>query len=212
MQIEIKAGKRETQGKGASRRLRRAGQVPGIVYGGGKEPMNIGLVHKDLVHELAHESFHSSILTLNVDGEKESVLLRDYQMHAYKHIVNHVDFQRVSAREKIHMKVPLHFVNGDIAPGVKLGGGLVNHILTELDLSCLPADLPEYIQVDLKDLEIGHSIHVSQLNLPKGVESLAMHRGEDPAVAAIVGKQLEEAVATAEVETTEAGKAEEEQK
>jgi large subunit ribosomal protein L25 len=208
MQVEIKASKREAQGKGASRRLRRAGRVPGIVYGSDKPPMSIELVHKDLVRELAHEAFHSSILTLDVDGEKEAVLLRDYQMHAFKHIVNHVDFQRVSAKEKIHVKVPLHFINADIAPGVKLSGGIVNHILTELDVSCLPADLPEYIEIDLKDLAVGHTIHVSQLNLGKGVEAVAVHRGEDPAVAAVVGKQLEEPEAAAAPVAQEAAKTE----
>ena len=186
MQIEINANKRDEQGTGASRRLRRAGRVPGIVYGAGQTPQAVDLDHKDLYLGLMNEAFHSSLLTLNVGGAQESVLLRDYQMHPYKRQVLHIDFQRVAAGEKLHTKVPLHFVNGEIAPGVKLGGGVVSHILTEVEISCLPGQLPEYIEVDLANLEMGQSIHLSDLKLAEGVELVALHRGEDHSVANIL--------------------------
>ncbi len=185
MKIEIIANKRDLQGTGASRRLRRAGKVPGIVYGGEVTAQAIELDHNALFHSLKQEAFHASILTMNLDGQKQQVLLRDYQMHAYRPLVMHVDFQRVSADKKIHMRVPLHFINGDIAPGVKLQGGVVSHVMNELDISCLPADLPEFIEVDMKEVSVGHSVHVSDLKLPKGVEVM-LHRGENPVVGTIV--------------------------
>ena len=186
MKIEFIANKRELQGTGASRRLRRAGKVPGIVYGGEVTAQPIELDHNALFHSLKQESFHASILTMNLEGQKHQVLLRDYQMHAFRPLVLHIDFQRVSADKKIHMKVPLHFINADIAPGVKLQGGVASHVLNELNITCLPADLPEFIEVDLKDVSVGHSVHVKDLNLPKGVEAV-LHRGENPVVATIVG-------------------------
>lgn len=185
MKIEIIANKRDQQGTGASRRLRRAGKVPGILYGGETAAQPIQLDHNALFHSLKQEAFHASILTMNLDGQKQQVLLRDYQMHPYKPQVLHADFQRVAADRKIHMKVPLHFVNADIAPGVKLQGGVVSHVLNELDVTCLPADLPEFIEVDMKDVSVGHSVHVKDLKLPKGVEAV-LHRGENPVVATIV--------------------------
>jgi large subunit ribosomal protein L25 len=188
MQIEINASKREAQGTGASRRLRRAGRVPGIVYGGGKDAQAVDVDHKELYFSLKNEAFHSSVLTMNLDGGKESVLLRDFQMHPYKPLVLHVDFQRVDATHKVHLKVPLHFVNADTAPGVKLGGGVVNHILTEVDVSCLPSALPEYITVDLGQLEVGQSLHLSNLKLPAGVELTALSRGDDHGVVNIMSR------------------------
>lgn len=185
MEIIIQAKKRESKGTSASRRLRRAGTVPGIVYGGDKEAISLEFDHKNLFLEFRHEAFHASILTLDVEGKKESVLLRDYQLHPVRNTIQHIDFQRVSATEKIHVKVPLHFVNEEIAPGVKLGGGLVTHILTEADVSCLAKDLPEFIQVDLANLETGHSIHLSEIKLPKGVEFVQLVHGEDTAVVSI---------------------------
>lgn len=185
MTIEIIANKRDLQGTGASRRLRRAGKVPGILYGGETAAQPIQLDHNALFHSLKQEAFHASILTMDLDGQKQQVLLRDYQMHPYKPQVLHADFQRVAADRKIHMKVPLHFVNTDIAPGVKLQGGVVSHVLNELDVTCLPADLPEFIEVDMKDVSVGHSVHVKDLKLPKGVEAV-LHRGENPVVATIV--------------------------
>ncbi|MBS1191064.1 MAG: ribosomal protein L25/ral stress protein Ctc [Rhodocyclaceae bacterium] len=186
MQFEIIAQARTLQGTGASRRLRRAGKVPAIVYGGSEAPQAIEVEHNDLLLKLKKEAFHSSILNLMVDGKKQQVLLRDTQVHAYKPLVLHVDFQRVDPTHELHIKVPLHFVNADVAPGVKLGGGLVNHVLTELDVTCLAKDLPEFIEVDLAALKVGENIHVSGLKLPKGVKAVV--HGEDPIVVTIVGK------------------------
>jgi large subunit ribosomal protein L25 len=186
MKIEIKAEPRSLQGTGASRRLRRESKVPGILYGAGKDAQPIQLDHKDLYFKLRTEAFHSSILDMEIGKDRLQVLLRDYQMHPFRQQVLHADFQRVAADRKIHMKIPLHFVNGDIAPGVKVAGGAVQHIANELDITCLPKDLPEFIEVDLKDLHAGHSIHVSGLKLPAGVESVALAKGDDLTVATIV--------------------------
>ena len=208
MAIEISARKREAQGTGASRRLRRSGRVPGIVYGGDKDALNIELDHKDLYLKLRSEKFHASILSLDVAGAKEQVLLRAVNMHPFKPQVQHVDFQRVSKDKKIHMKVPLHFVNAEKSPGVKEQGGVVNHVMNELDVTCFPDDLPEYIEVDLAGLTVGHSLHLRELSLPKGVDA-AVHKDENPVVATVVIPALvveeEEtpAVAAADVPTTE---------
>lgn len=185
MQIEIIANKRDTKGTGASRRLRRAGKVPGIVYGGGKDAVSIELDHKALFLQFRHEAFHASILNLNLDGKKEQVLLRDYQMHPVRTEIAHIDFQRVSTTEKIHVKVPLHFVNAEVSPGVKLNGGIVTHILTEADVSCLAKDLPEFVEVDLSKAEAGQTIHLSEIKLPKGVEFVKLAHGDDAAVASV---------------------------
>ena len=185
MSIEINAVKRDVKGTGASRRTRRAGNVPGVVYGAGKDAVNIEMNTKELFLQFRHEAFHASILSLNLDGKKENVLLRDFQMHPVRNTIQHMDFQRVSANEKIHVKVPFHFLNAETAPGVKIGGGIVAHILTEAEVSCLPKDLPEFIEVDLGALEIGNSVHLSQITLPKGVEFVALAHGNDAAVAAI---------------------------
>ena len=186
MKIEIKAEPRSLQGTGASRRLRRESKVPGILYGAGKDAQPIQLDHKDLFFKLKMEAFHASILDMELGADKMQVLLRDYQMHPFKQLILHADFQRVAADRKIHMKVPLHFKNGDIAPGVKVAGGAVQHIVNDLDITCLPKDLPEFIEVDLKDLPAGHSIHVSGMKLPAGVESTKLNKGDDITVATIV--------------------------
>ncbi|MFP5381914.1 MAG: 50S ribosomal protein L25/general stress protein Ctc [Gammaproteobacteria bacterium] len=183
--MEVIAFKRDAQGSSASRRLRHAGKVPGIVYGGTAAPMQIELDHNALYHALRKEVFHSSVLTLTVDGSKEMVLLRDTQWHPYKQQVLHVDFQRVDKDHKIHVKVPLHFLNAETAPGVKTGGGKPHHIVNELDVECLPGSLPEFIVVDMGQLEVGHSIHANDLKLPAGVELVAHIKAENPAVASI---------------------------
>ena len=185
MSISINAVKRDVKGTGASRRARRAGNVPGVVYGGGQAAVNLELNHKELFLQFRHEAFHASILDLILDGKKESVLLRDYQMHPVRNTIQHMDFQRVSANEKIHVKVPFHFLHEDTAPGVKIGGGIVAHIMTEAEVSCLPKDLPEFIEVDVGALELGDSVHLSQINLSKGVEFVALAHGNDAAVASI---------------------------
>jgi large subunit ribosomal protein L25 len=185
MSIEINAVIRDLKGTGASRRLRRAGTVPGVVYGGGKEALSLEINYKELFLQFRHEAFHASVLTLVLGGKKENVLLRDFQMHPVRNTIQHIDFQRVSATEKIHVKVPFHFVNGDVAPGVKTGGGIVAHVLTEADVSCLAKDLPEFIEVDLAALEIGQSVHLSQIKLPKGVSFVQLAHNNDTAVASI---------------------------
>ena len=184
--MEVIANLRDVQGKGASRRLRRTGKTPGVIYGGTAPAVNIELDHNVLYHALKRESFHGSVLTMNLNGVKESVLLRDFVMHPFRMEVQHVDFQRVDKTHKIHVSVPLHFINADVAPGVKLSGGNVSHIMTELDVSCLADNLPEFIEVDLSELAAGHSIHISELKLPAGVEVVRSHKGDDPAVATIV--------------------------
>lgn len=193
MKIEVIATKRGVQGTGASRRLRHAGKVPGIVYGAGKEAEAIELDHNALIQQLRKEAFHSSVLTLNLDGATEQVLLRDVQAHPYKRQVLHVDFQRVDKTHKIHMKVPVHFLNGDIAPGVKLQGGVLSHVLNEVEVICLADKLPEFLEADLSNLGAGQSFHLSQIKLPEGVECTALQRGEDPTVATILGAKAEEA-------------------
>ncbi|ATE58602.1 50S ribosomal protein L25/general stress protein Ctc [Thauera sinica] len=182
MQIEFKATKRDAQGTGASRRLRRAGQLPGIVYGGAGDVRLVQMDHNELYHLLRKEAFHSSVLTIDIDGSKETVVLRDTQWHPYKQQVLHIDFQRIDSGQKMHLKVPLHFVNGDVSPAVKLGGCMIAHPINEVDIQCLPANLPGFIEVDLSALNAGETIHLSQLKLPAGVE--VVHHGEgDPVVA-----------------------------
>jgi large subunit ribosomal protein L25 len=199
MKIEISATSRKAQGTGASRRLRKTGRVPGIVYGS-SEPIMIDLDHNNLYHALRKEAFHASILTLDHDGKKEQVLLRDFQMHPFRQQVMHIDFERVLADKKIHMRVPLHFTNADVAPGVK-SGGVISHVLSELTIACLPAALPEFIEVDLTNLSLGHSIHVSDVKLPKGLEIAGHHHAADAVVTVQVPRGAIEAAAA---ETTEA--------
>ena len=167
--MKVIAFVRKDLGTGASRRQRIAGQTPAIVYGGTEAPVNLSLDHNALYHALKKEAFHSSILDLEIDGVVQKVLLRDFQVHAYKQLVLHADFQRVDATQAIHVKVPLHFVNADVSPAVKLSAGIISHVLTDLDISCLPKDLPEFVEVDLAALEVGHSIHLADLKLPNGV-------------------------------------------
>jgi large subunit ribosomal protein L25 len=204
MKIEVKATKRAAQGTGASRRLRNAGRVPGIVYGGVAQPQAVEIDHNELYQHLRKEAFYSSVLTLNLEGAEEICLLRDVQRHPFRPLILHVDFQRIDATHKIHQKVPLHFTNADLAPGVKLSGGMVQHVMTELDVRCLPKDLPSFIEVDLSKLEASHSMHVSEVKLPTGVEAV-LHKGEDPVVATIVirgaGAASDEVVEAGPVET-----------
>ena len=199
MQLEFNANKRDGQGTGASRRLRRTGWVPGILYGGTAQPKQIDIDHNELFQLLRKEAFYSSVLNINLDGKKEMCLLRDVQRHPYRPGILHADFQRVDASHKLHQKVPLHFVNADVSPGVKLSGGMVQHVMSDLDVRCLAKDLPAFIEVDLKDMTTGHSLHVSELTLPAGVEAV-LHKGEDPVVATVIvrGGKAEEEVAVVE--------------
>jgi len=204
MQYEFTAFARGTEGRGASRRLRRSGRAPGIVYGAGSEPQPIELDHNALFHAMRNEAFHSSILTMKLDGSATKVLLRDVQMHPFKNEILHIDFQRVDENRKIRMKVPLHFVLGEDSPAVKLAGAIISHVATDIDVACLPRDLPEFIEVDLSNLEAGGSIHVSALKLPQGLTAIA-HGKTDPVVAAaVVPRAAAETEETAAVPGAEA--------
>ncbi|MBT8567132.1 50S ribosomal protein L25/general stress protein Ctc [Polynucleobacter paneuropaeus] len=172
--MKVVAFERSVQGTGASRRLRNSGKTPGIIYGSKDPAVVIELDHNALFHALRKEAFHSSILDLEIGGKAQKVLLRDYQMHPFKPLVLHIDFQRVSATEKIHMRIPLHFTHADESTAVKLQGAIISHIANDLEISCLPADLPEFIEVNLANIEVGHSIHAKDVALPKGV-SLVLH-------------------------------------
>lgn len=181
----IVATARGDVGKGASRRLRHADRVPAIVYGAGKNPETVSFDHKAIFLALQNEAFYSHILTLDVDGKQEKVILRDLQRHPFKPRITHMDLQRISATEKLTMRIPLHFKGGDVAPGVKLTGGLVSHIMSEVEVRCLPADLPEFIEVDLSHLQLNQSVHLSELKVGKGVEIVELLHGEDKPVATI---------------------------
>ena len=181
--MKVVAFERSVQGTGASRRLRNSGKTPGIVYGSKDPALVIELDHNALFHALRKEAFHSSILDLEVGGKTQQVLLRDYQMHPFKPLVLHIDFQRVSATEKVHMRIPLHFTNAETSAAVKLQGAAISHILNDLEVSCLPADLPEFIEVDLSKIEVGHSIHAKDVTLPKGVTLVLHVSQENPVIA-----------------------------
>ena len=182
MKIEVVAFPREKQGTGASRRLRTSGRVPGVIYGADKPAQAIEVDQNALLRHLKLEAFHASILDMTVSGAKERVLLRDFQMHPWKPIALHVDFQRIDPTKKIHMRVPLHFMNQETAPGVKLGGGVIQHVMNDIEVQCLPDALPEFIEVDLGSLELGQAVHIQDLNLPAGVEITAKLRQDNAAV------------------------------
>ncbi|MDX2463550.1 MAG: 50S ribosomal protein L25/general stress protein Ctc [Porticoccus sp.] len=178
--FQLNATARNDMGKGASRRLRRLAKVvPAIIYGGKNAPQNISLAQNELEHALQNEAFYSHIITLDVEGKTEDVILKDVQRHPAKPVVLHVDFLRVSKTQKLQTKVPLHFVNEEACVGVKLSGGNISHNMTELDISCLPGDLPEYIEVDVAEVEMGQILHISDITLPKGVESVGLSHGEE---------------------------------
>jgi large subunit ribosomal protein L25 len=179
--FEITAQRRTDLGKGASRRLRHAGYVPAIIYGASKEPVPLTLSHNDLLKQLEHEGFYSHILTINIDGQSEKAVLKDLQRHPYRPTVMHMDLQRVNETQKLHMRVPLHFLNEDKCVGVKQSGGTVSHHMTEIEIYCLPKDLPEFIEVDLHDIKLNEIIHLSDLGLPEGVELVALTHGDGAA-------------------------------
>ena len=204
--FDVVAETRDDYGTNNNKRLRKSGYVPGVVYGGTKDLKHIKLSHKDLIIKLKNESFNSSILNLSVGKDKkQSVLLREVQFHPWRKEVLHVDFQRVSENKEINVSVPIHFINEDICIGVKQGGGLISHILNELEIICLPQDLPEFIEVDLEKLELGNSIHISQISLPKGVKSLLSQKtSEDPAVVAVQAPKVVADTVDKEAEATDA--------
>jgi large subunit ribosomal protein L25 len=171
---------REVSGKGASRRLRRlAGEIPAIVYGGKKDAQSITLIHKDVIKALENEAFYSHIISLDVDGKSEDVIVKDVQRHPAKTAILHLDFLRISKTTALTIRVPLHFINEDSCIGVKKEGGIISHTMSELEVQCLPKDLPEYIEVDVSELALGSTLHISDITLPKGVESVALSHGSD---------------------------------
>ncbi|MDP9064832.1 MAG: 50S ribosomal protein L25/general stress protein Ctc [Pseudomonadota bacterium] len=202
--FELVAEFRETQGKGASRRLRHEGKVPAILYGGHSDARALTLSHQKLLIMLENERFYSTILNLKVGDQSQAAILKDVQRHPFKNAIVHVDFQRVEDNEKIRISVPLHFKGEAVSPGVKTQGGLVSHMRTEVEVACLPKDLPEFIEVDLSALSLNESIHLSQLTIPEGVELVALAK-EDAAVVAIHSPRAEEPEAVAAVGATAEG-------
>jgi len=187
--MKFNATTRSVQGSSASRRLRRAGRVPAIVYGGTEQPLNVELDHNEIYHALRKEQFHASILDMQLDGQSsQQVLLRSVQWHAYKPQVLHVDFQRVQAGQALHTKVPLHFINAENSPAVKLSAAVISHVMTELDVVCLPAALPPFIEVDLGALLGGASVHLADITLPKGVSYNAHGGDTNPVIATALVK------------------------
>ena len=212
--FELNAEPRSNVGKGASRRLRRTGKVPGVLYGTGKEPVSIQLDHDKLVHHLENEAFYSRILTLKLGQDLQEVVLRDLQRHPYKPVLLHIDLQRISASEKITMRVPIHIINAAVCPGVKDEKGIVNSLMSQLEVICLPKNLPEYIEIDIAALHVGQSFHLSDVKLPEGVElELLVSGGDaDQAICSVQPPQAEEveapvaAAAPTAAATPEAGK------
>jgi large subunit ribosomal protein L25 len=196
--MEFVAYERAKQGTGASRRLRITGKTPGIVYGGGGEPQLIELDHNALWHALKKEAFHSSVLEMNLAGKTDKVLLRDVQYHPFRPMVQHVDFQRVDARTRMNMKVPMHYKGEEESEAVKLDLNLVNHVITELEVNCLPGDLPEFIEVDLSGLKKNDTIRVNDIKLPKGVKFVSHGKANPVLVSAVPPAVVEEADATVE--------------
>ncbi|WP_456379666.1 50S ribosomal protein L25/general stress protein Ctc [Thiolapillus sp.] len=209
----IQAVARNDGGKGASRRLRRTGLVPGIIYGGGKDPEMIATAHNKLLQHLEHEAFYSSIVEVEVGGKKQRVVLKDLQRHPAKPFILHLDLQRVAATDRIKMNVPLHFIGEDTAPGIK-GGGTISHALVDLEIICEAQNLPEFIEVDVSGMEVGDMIHLTDIKLPEGVEIVAMTHGDehDELVASLQAKAKEviEEEAPGEAPATEEPSPEEE--
>ncbi|MDN2664974.1 50S ribosomal protein L25/general stress protein Ctc [Psychromonas sp. 14N.309.X.WAT.B.A12] len=202
--IKLVATSRTDLGKGASRRLRHTDQTPGVVYGAGKDPVSLTFEHKELMKVEGIEAFYSSVLSLEVDGVAEQVLLKDIQRHSFKERIQHLDLLRVDATQAITTTVPLHYLNEETAEAVK-NGGVVAHLANELEVTCLPADLPAFIEVDIANVEIGQTVHISDVTLPKGVESVELSKGEEhdlPLLAITVKK-----TAAVEEETEEATEA-----
>ncbi len=204
--MKFVAFERAKQGTGASRRLRITGKTPGIVYGGSGEPQMIELDHNALWHAIKKEAFHSTVLDMELNGQTSKVLLRNVQMHPFKQLVLHIDFQRVDANTRLHMKVPLHFTGAEESQAVKLEHCVLNHVISELEVSCLPGDLPEFIAVDLSGLKKGLSLHVSDIALPKGV-TVVTHGKENPVVVSVVMVASAEEAAPEEAAATAAAPA-----
>ena len=213
----INAKSREDTGKGASRRLRRlTGEVPAIIYGGKKDAEKISILHKDITKALENDAVYSSIISLSIDGKAEDTIIKDIQRHPAKQIILHMDFLRVSKTTKLQTRVPLNFINEDICVGVKLGGGLIAHTMTDIEVSCLPKDLPESIDVDMAEVDVGQIVHLSDLTLPNGVESVSLSQGADyDLTVATVNKQkaveIDEPIESESSEDTSADSSENEE-
>jgi large subunit ribosomal protein L25 len=202
--MKFVAFERAKQGTGASRRLRISGRTPGIVYGGSAEPLAIEIDHNALWHALKKEAFHASVLDMELNGSDSKVLLRNVQMHPFKQLILHIDFQRVDANTKLHMKVPLHYSGEENSPAVKTDNCLANHVVTEIEVLCLPTDLPEFVAVDLSGLKKGASLHLADITLPKGVTAVSRGGNKNPVLVSVVPLAVEVA---APVEAAPAGKA-----
>jgi len=208
--FNLDASVRADRGKGASRRLRHEGKVPAILYGGGKDPVSLTLEHNKVIQAQDFEAFYSHVLTLNIEGKKVEALVKDMQRHPFKPKVMHIDFQRIVAGEKLQTNVPLHFVNEDKAPGIKNEGGYADHLMQELEVTCLPKDLPEYIEVDMIAVEMGQTLHLSDIVLPKGVESVELNKeGDDHDLALVTIKAPKGPSASEEAEDAGSDDAEE---
>lgn len=185
---QLKANIREAQGTGANRRLRREGFIPAVVYGDNQEPLSISVEHNAVFYELQKEKFHTTVLDLEIDGKNYPVLVRDFQMHPFKNAVQHIDFQVVDLEKPVRVKIPLHFVNGEVSPAVKLHGGRIARLATSVELLIKPKAIPEFLELDLKDLVGGQIMHISDIALPEGAVSVALKRGANPAVVSATGK------------------------
>lgn len=207
----IKAEIRERTGTTDARQLRHVGKLPAVLYGAGKDNVDLVLDQNSIRHQLDVESFHSAILSIDTGKAKEKAILRDVQMHPFRAMVMHIDFQRINEKEKLHINVPLHFLGEEEAPGVRLDSGIVSHLMTDVGVSCLPGDLPEYLEIDLTELALHDSVHLSDIMLPDGIELTAlMHDGEDQAVATVLTPKVVVEEETVEEETVEDGEASEE--
>lgn len=214
-ETRLEANLKKEHGRGASRRLRRSGQVPAIIYGSGAEAISISLDHNNIYHALKREDFHTSILNLDIAGKTEKVLLRDFQVHAYRPEILHLDFQRVNEREEVQIRIPLHFINEDECYAVKMQNAHVTHIVNEVEIRALAKEIPHFIEVDLKDLKAGQSLHLSDLIPPQGVTLVNLLRGDDAviAIAAGIAEEVEETpevVSAADIPTVDGKKPEEE--
>jgi large subunit ribosomal protein L25 len=194
--MKFVAFERAKQGTGASRRLRITGRTPGIVYGGTSQPQLIEVDHNALWHALKKEAFHATVLDMEMNGQESKVLLRDVQMHPYKQLILHIDFQRVDANTRLHMKVPLHYSGEENSPAVKTDNCIANHVVSEIEVLCLPSDLPEFIAVDLSGLKKGGSLHLNDINLPKGVTAVT-HGKSNPVLVSVVALAVEAPAAEA---------------
>ena len=204
--MQFVAFERAKQGTGASRRLRNSGRTPGIVYGAGAQPVAIEVDHNALWHALKKEAFHSSVLDMELNGQTSKVLLRDVQYHPFKQLVLHIDFQRVDEKTKLHMKVPLHYSGAEESPAVKVDKCLVTPVMTELDVSCMPSDLPEFIAVDLSNLQKNVSLHLKDIKLPKGVSAVTRGAKNNPVLVSVVAPAVEVAAPAADAAAPAKGK------